>query len=123
VTAERHRTRDNLHEWRKQVKYFVNELKSLLPFLHASLRKTYKKSTRLADCLGDDHDLALLHDKIIQHRNPRSAVEEQVNALLHRLARRRAKLQRKAYRLGKRLFSIGAWRLEARVRRRLRTAR
>jgi hypothetical protein len=65
----------------------------------------------------------LLHDKIIQHRNPRSAVDEQVNALLHRLARRRAKLQHKAYRLGKRLFSIGARRLEARVRRRLRTAR
>jgi CHAD domain-containing protein len=109
-----------LHEWRKQVKYFASQLKSLLPLMHKGLGKTYKKSNRLADCLGDDHDLALLHDKIIQHRKSGGAVDTQVNALLHQLAQRRAKLQRKAYRRGKRLFAISARRLEARVRHRLR---
>jgi CHAD domain-containing protein len=119
TTAERHRSRDSLHEWRKQVKYFADQLKSLLPLMHKGLGKTYKKSTRLADCLGDDHDLALLHDKIIQHRKLGGAVDAQVNALLRQLARRRAKLQLKAYRRGKRLFVISPRRLEARVRDRL----
>jgi CHAD domain-containing protein len=119
TTAERQRSRDSLHEWRKQVKYLADQLKSLLPLMHKGLGKTYKKSTRLADCLGDDHDLALLHDKIIQHRKLGGAVDAQVNALLRQLARRRAKLQRNAYRRGKRLFAISPRRLEARVRDRL----
>jgi CHAD domain-containing protein len=120
ATAERHGSRGSLHEWRKQVKYFANQLKSLLPLMHKGLGKTYKKSTRLADCLGDDHDLALLHDKIIQHRKLGGAADAQANALLRQLAQRRAQLQRKAYRRGKRLFAISARRLEARLRRRLR---
>ena len=119
TAAEQHRSRDSLHEWRKQVTYLANQLKSLLPLMHKGLRKTCKKSNRLAACLGDDHDLALLHDKIIQHRKPGEA-DPQVNALLHQLAQRRAKLQGQAYRRGERLFAMSAGRLEARVRHRLR---
>jgi hypothetical protein len=97
------------------------ELKSLSPVMRkGGLGKIYKKSHRLADCLGADHDLALLHDKIIQHRPSGGAAAE---ALVHRLAQRRAKLQRKAYRRGRRLFSVSTRRLEARVRRRLPTQR
>jgi len=116
TAAEQQRSRDRLHEWRKQVKYFASQLKSLAPLMHRRLGKTYKKSIRLADCLGDDHDLALLHDKIIQHGRPGGAA---VDALVHRLAQRRAKLQRKAYRRGRELFDATARRLEARVRHRL----
>jgi CHAD domain-containing protein len=118
TVAEQQRSRDRLHEWRKQVKYFASQLKFLAPLMHKHLRKTCKRSIRLADCLGDDHDLALLHDKIIQHGRSGGAA---VDALVHRLAQRRAKLQRKAYRWGRRLFDATARRLEARVRRRLPT--
>jgi CHAD domain-containing protein len=116
--AAQQNSRDHLHEWRKQVKYFTNELKPLLPLMRKSMSKTYKKSHRLADYLGDDHDLALLHDKIIQHRQ--SGGIASVDALVHRLAQRRTQLQRKAYRHGRRLFSARARRLEAHLRRRLR---
>ena len=119
TVAEQQRSRDRLHEWRKQVKYFAGQLKFLSPLMRKRLGKTYEKSLRLADCLGDDHDLALLHDKIIQHRQ--SGGGGAVDALVHRLAQRRAQLQRKAYRCGRRLFDARAGRLEARVRRRLRT--
>jgi hypothetical protein len=116
--AARQRSRDGLHEWRKQVKYFTSQLKSLAPVMRKGLDKARKKSNRLADCLGHDHDLALLHDKIIQHRQGGPA-DAQVNALLNRLAERRAKLQRKAYRRGRKLFAVSARRLETRVRQRL----
>jgi CHAD domain-containing protein len=116
TVAEQQRSRDRLHEWRKQVKYFAGQLKFLAPLMHKRLGRTCKKSIRLADCLGDDHDLALLHDKIIQHGRPGGAA---VDALVHRLAQRRAKLQCKAYRWGRELFDATARRLEARVRRRL----
>jgi CHAD domain-containing protein len=115
-TAE-HDTRARLHEWRKQVKYFADELKSLSPVMRKSMGKTRKQSHRLADYLGDDHDLALLHDKIIEYRR---STGDSVDALVRRLAQRRAELQRKAYSLGRRLFRVSTRRLEARVRRRLR---
>jgi hypothetical protein len=58
--------------------------KSLSPAMRkGGLGKTYKESHRLADCLGADHDLALLHDKIIQYRPSGGAAAE---ALVHRLA-------------------------------------
>jgi CHAD domain-containing protein len=120
TVAEQERSRDRLHEWRKQVKYFASQLKFLSPLMHKGLGNIYQKTLRLADCLGDDHDLALLHDKIIQHRRSGGAA---VDALVDRLEQRRAKLQRKAYRRGRRLFDATARRLEARVRRRLRTKR
>jgi CHAD domain-containing protein len=113
-------TRARLHEWRKQVKYFADELKSLSRVMRKNMGKTRKKSHRLADYLGDDHDLALLHDKIIEYRRSTGA---SVEALLRQLAQRRAELQRKAYRLGRRLFRVSAKRLEARVRRRLRRSK
>ena len=121
TAAEQQCSRDSLHEWRKQVKYFASQLKSLSPILSKGrgLGNTRKQSNRLADCLGDDHDLALLHDKIIQHRKLGGAADAQVDALLQQLAQRRVKLQRKAYRRGKRLFAVSARRLEARVRQRL----
>jgi len=49
-------TRARLHEWRKQVKYFADELKSLSPVMRKGMGKTHRKSHRLADYLGDDHD-------------------------------------------------------------------
>ena len=110
-------TRARLHEWRKQVKYFADELKSLSPMMRKAMGKTRKNSHRLADYLGDDHDLALLHDKIIEYRRSTGAL---VDALVRRLAQRRAELQRKAYNLGGRLFRVSTRRIEARVRRRLR---
>jgi CHAD domain-containing protein len=116
TAAEQQRSRDRLHEWRKQVKYFASQLKFLAPLMHKHLGKTRKISIRLTDYLGDDHDLALLHDKIIQYGRPGGAA---VDALVQRLAQRRAKLQRKAYRWGRRLFDATASRMEARVRRRL----
>jgi hypothetical protein len=121
TTAKQQRSRDSLHEWRKQVKYLANELKSLLPSMRKGLRvgvhKIYKRSNRLGGYLGDDHDLALLHDKLIEHRKLSGVGDAQVNALLECLAQRRARLQRKAFRRGKRSFARSAARLEARIRR------
>jgi hypothetical protein len=119
MVAAHQRSRDSLHEWRKQVKYFASQITCLSAVMRKGLGKTCKKSHRLADCLGHDHDLAMLHDKIIQHRKLGGTADAQVDALLHQLAQRRAKLQRKAYRRGKQLFAASVQRLEARVRNRL----
>src|SRR5258708_17205602 len=111
------RSRDRSEEWRKQVKYFAIELKFLSLLMRKGLGNTCEKSLRLADCLGDDHDLALLHDKIIQHRRSGGAA---VDALVHRLSQRRAKLQRKAYPYGRRPSNANSRGLEARLSHRLR---
>jgi CHAD domain-containing protein len=101
-------TDERLHEWRKQVSYLSHQLEIVLPLGHKRFASSHKRSHRLAQCLGEDHDLALLNDKILQYaKGPNAASQnDAVEALLDRLARQRRALQGKAYRLGRRLYSI-----------------
>jgi CHAD domain-containing protein len=109
----------NLHEWRKQTKYYLHQLELVAALDKDRFARSRKRAARLADRLGDDHDLAVLSEKILQHahsanspsRNP--AVEE----LLRRLAQRRKRLQRKAARLGEPLYSSRARRIGRKVGR------
>jgi len=122
----RHRPTDEcLHEWRKQAKYFANQLEIVLPLNPKRLAKSYKRSHRLAEHLGDDHDLALLNGKIFQYaKGPNAASQnEAVEELISRLVRQRRALQRKAYRLGRRLYSARPHRIQAKFERGLRAAK
>jgi CHAD domain-containing protein len=98
---------DHLHEWRKQVKYHFQQFELVQPLRPKRIGATIKKAHQLSDHLGDDHDLALLHDKIAVHATqPQSSAETAAtDALIKELKRLRAKLQRKSYRLGKKLYA------------------
>jgi CHAD domain-containing protein len=110
-------TDEGLHECRKQTKYLSSQLQILLPFGAKGLAKTYKRSRRMAEQLGEDHDLALLGAKIFQSaKGPNAASRnDAVEALITRLARRRKALQRKANRLGNRLYADKPRRIGAKI--------
>ncbi|HEX3836403.1 MAG TPA: CHAD domain-containing protein [Steroidobacteraceae bacterium] len=102
------RSRDDqaLHEWRKQAKYLVNQLELLSTVFNARFRKLHRRADRLAEALGDDHDLSVLAGKL-------ASGEAGDRTLRKRIKKRRRKLQARAFRLGRRLYRHSTKRIEA----------
>jgi CHAD domain-containing protein len=86
-------TPEALHEWRKQVKYLHDALAALDGAARGKSAKIAKRADKLADRLGDDHDLAVLSQR---RRAPKK--------LRKLIAGRRKKLQERALRLGEKLY-------------------
>lgn len=101
-TARRSRTNEDLHDWRKQVKYLWHQLQILEPVWPGPLGELADQSHKLADHLGDDHDLAVLRTKVGAHAETFQGKD--CDALIAVLDRRRKQLQNKAFRLGARIF-------------------
>ena len=112
--VRRQRTDERLHEWRKQTQYLANEIEIVLGLLPKRFAKSHKRARKLAEQLGDDHDLALLTEEVFQHAKGAQAPshDDTVQEFLGHLAGRRKALQRKAFRLGRRLYSSRARRYE-----------
>jgi hypothetical protein len=92
--AEKHPGDENLHAWRRRTKDFYYNL----DLVDAPARYT-KNVQRLTEFLGDDHDLAFFAGHYAS-----SAELKAHRPLFKRLKRKRAHLQKKAFRLGRRLF-------------------
>jgi len=107
AVARQRGTDETLHEWRKQTKYFANQLEMILPFGPKLFKKSHEDAKQLADCLGDDHDLAILTEQIYEHAAAADApaANKDVRELIGCVERRRKKLQRRALHLGRRLYS------------------
>ncbi len=58
---------EDLHEWRKRVKYLTYQLEALSPLQPALIGSMAGELDELGNDLGDDHDLALLADMVIGH--------------------------------------------------------
>jgi CHAD domain-containing protein len=101
--AERDRTPANLHEWRKQVKYFWHQLQALQPLWPGPVGELADQAHKLSDYLGDDHDLSLLRAKVLYNKAefPEAAARGALLALIDRL---RMELRDKAMVLGRRLY-------------------
>lgn len=91
--ALRDRSDAALHAWRRRTK----DLLLALPLMGAVPASLAKKAGRLAELLGADHDLAAFA------ASP-AARGKKGRPLRRRAAKRRRKLQEKAFRLGKRLY-------------------
>ena len=86
-----------LHEWRKQVKYLANAGAALSATGDTELARLTTQAARLADALGDEHDLSVLHEFIARA----GATEDRgLRRMLKLIGRRRAQLQGRAFRLG-----------------------
>jgi CHAD domain-containing protein len=95
---------EHLHEARKRVKDLWYATQLLRPAAPKRLKAFSKRTHRLADVLGDDHDLAVLADYVARH--PQCFGDESARqALLTVLQRRRAALQRRAFELGGELYA------------------
>ena len=97
-------TAEALHEWRKQVKYLHDALEALHGADAGKTAKIAKRADKLADRLGDDHDLAVLSQR---ERAPKK--------LRKLIAGRRKKLQKRALRLGEKLYRKRPRRVAARL--------
>lgn len=97
------RSPENLHEWRKQVKYLWHQLQVLEPLWPALIGELADQSHKLADYLGDDHDLAVLRERVLEHKGafPDTASR---SALLAFIDRWRVELEDKAFVLGARIY-------------------
>ena len=101
--ANKMRTPEALHEWRKQVKYLLNAIEGLQPSAKNDVAKILKRADGLADSLGDDHDLTMLSQETA--RGTYAPLEAELIKTLHGLIdRRRAKLQERAFSFGKKLY-------------------
>jgi len=103
--AKRESSDENLHEWRKQVKYERGQLELLQPLKSKRIDSSVQQAHKLSDCLSDDHDFAVLREKILAQFTVADTDNTDVDVLLKVLKPMRAKLQKKAHRLGKALHN------------------
>jgi len=97
-------TDETHHEWRKQVKYLRHQSEILCPLWPEAMRLLVDEAHELADLLGDDHDLAVMKQALTHELHDAIAGHER-KALLGLIAERRATLQKRAKRLGRKLFA------------------
>ncbi len=95
-TARKKPTAENLHEWRKHVKdlwYSATILHSAWP---AMMDELAAEAHVLSELLGEDHDLAMLTERATgkKHKQLRKAI-----------VRRRTRLRKRSFKLGKRLYA------------------
>jgi CHAD domain-containing protein len=101
--AARPATTENLHEWRKRAKDLWYQARLL------GIKRLARDAKALSKPLGDDHDLAVL-----------SAELPAGDPLQPLISDRRAELQRRARKLGARLYEDSPKAFRKRVRKRLR---
>jgi CHAD domain-containing protein len=109
------RASEDLHDWRKQVKYLWHQLQILQPAWPGPLEELADQAHQLADYLGDDHDLVVLRSKITAHVDAFEGKD--YDALIAVLDRRRKQLQNKAFKLGARIFEEKPRRFVGRIGR------
>jgi CHAD domain-containing protein len=99
--AETEGTPECFHEWRKQVKYLRHQLEFLTPVWPEVLRELADQAHKLADDLGDEHDLTVLRQTTQQHQDTLAKDFSLLRALIDR---RRLELQHKALIRGRQLY-------------------
>jgi len=104
ATACEEQTIDAFHEWRKQVKYLWYHVRLLRLLWPGPLKQLAEELKMLARYLSDDHDLAMLHERVLEQSTGKSDQTED-NSLVVLINQRRAELQVLAQLLGKRVYA------------------
>jgi CHAD domain-containing protein len=95
---------ERFHEWRKRTKYHWYHLRLLRPVWKPVVKKLCSEADDLSDLLGDEHDLAVLCDTLLE--DPVAFGDKtELEALLGLVSRRRLELQQEARLLGDRVFA------------------
>ena len=94
---------ETLHEWRKQAKYLRYQLEILRPLWPERLEELAGEADRMTELLGDDHDAAVLRQKLADDPDKLGGADA-IEALLAIIDRRREELQQEATLLGGRYF-------------------
>jgi CHAD domain-containing protein len=100
--AQQDPSSERLHEWRKRVKDLWYHQRLLRDAWPDPLKALAGESHRLSGLLGDDHDLAMLAERLAG--SPPAADTE---TMLTLIAQRRQELQHEALQLGRRVYAEG----------------
>lgn len=111
AAAQREGDGEHLHEWRKQTKYVRTGADLLADAGARGVEKFGKQAQRIADQLGEEHDLAVLERTLRARGGDIDAPE-----LIARLAQRRRALRAKALRAGEKAFALRAGEFVATVK-------
>lgn len=116
--ADRTRTAEALHEWRKQAKYLQNALLALDPAPGGRAAGMMQQASKLADVLGLEHDLGALSREL---QGPAYAPigDASLDTLYARIRKRRARHQARALSLGRKLYGRKPKRVLARLARQI----
>jgi CHAD domain-containing protein len=95
-------TVENLHEWRKRTKDLWYHLRLLGPMAPAIVGGHVEEADELSDLLGDDHDLAILRESLIDSAG-KLAVD--IDAVIELIDHRREQLLAQALLVGERLYA------------------
>jgi CHAD domain-containing protein len=94
----------SFHEWRKDVKYFWYHLELLRELWPKELKRFANQVEKLVDYLSDDHDLAMLRERVLAN-SKESKDQHADEALLALIDKRRAELEMEARFLGERIYA------------------
>jgi CHAD domain-containing protein len=107
---------EQLHQWRKRVKDHWYQTRLLAPSWPTLMQLRGDTLKRLADMLGDDHDLAMMQQ--LKQRQPELFGEPSQHERLDvMIAERRSELQSGALKIGGELYVVAPEQLVARWRR------
>ncbi len=101
------------HEWRKRVKDHWYHIRLLRNIWKQPMRARQRELETLSDLLGNDHDLAVLHERVVGLSD---LPAELTSRLLDAIGLQRAKLQTSARPLGARIYAEKPGALTKRVR-------
>lgn len=105
---------ERFHAWRKRVKYLWHHLQLLQPLWPAQIRVLVRDCDRLADRLGEEHDLAVLLETSVV-RAMMDTDSQSANQLFTVVSRERERLRRAAIPLAQRIYVESASRFVDRI--------
>lgn len=97
-------TVENLHAWRKSVKYLRYQLEIFEDLTESILKDMADEAHTLADTLGVDHDLAVL-EELLDVELKKACTPKQHEILTALIRQRRTELQKEAEEMGPHLYS------------------
>ena len=107
-------TTENFHAWRKRVKYLWHQFQILRPLWPALMKVLAQDCDRLADRLGDEHDLAVMQESpLVQEMQGANRGNAEVLSSI--VSRERSRLRRAATPLAERIYVESANRFVVRV--------
>lgn len=102
--AYEHPSTEAFHEWRKRVKYHWYHMRLLRDIWADEMNPRRKAAKDIADLLGDEHDLAVLREAVLE-APPAFGDSRVVQTLVALIDRRRVELREAAEPLGMRLYA------------------
>ena len=95
---------ETFHEWRKQVKHLLYQTRMLRPLWETMMKAMTVELKTLGEYLSDDHDLAILREKVSEQLE-QSENRTEIEALVALIDQRRNELQLSAKVLGERIYA------------------